>query len=676
MAKHENEHQESIEKAEAELQKKTDRRSVDKSPDDAASEVKTHEEAHDSRDESADSAASKDEAKPGDTADAARGAGLDTQADRDAAEADEVEPLTISSGESEDTPARDTQSPSSNKGWWRWVRTHKKLTIPGVIVVMLAILAAVPATRYAAAGLVLKQNFKIAVVDSQTGKPVTNATIDLHGTKALTDNRGLAVVHVAVGDASLSVSKQYYRSSSAKVRVPIFKQKTTDSVALVATGRQVPVTVLNRITGKPVANAQVSAAGTEVRTDSKGEATLVLPANAATATATISASGYNALQASVKVTVVADAANNFQIVPAGKVYFLSNASGKIDVVKTNLDGSGRQTVLAGTGSEDARSTALLASRDWKYLVLYAKRTTAAADTGSLFLIDTSNDQLTSIDSGNATFVPIGWDGDSFVYQVNRNNYANGQPKAQALKTYDAAAKKIVVLDETNAAAPGGGFYWGQSFGNIFILGDEIVYSKALFGYDGAHMQNVPAGFYSIKADGSGKRTIKEYVVASGESFSNASVNFDAQVYDQHGFYFQGYSYGMASLDNTIYKYDDGKLTAAANQSSVYANQDQNGYPTYLASPSGSQTFWSEPRDGKTSLFVGDSDAQNARTVLSTSDYASYGWYTDSYLLVSKNSSELYIMSAAASGNTQPLKVTDYYRPDLRFYGYGGGYGGL
>ncbi len=646
MAKHENEHQEPTEKeAAAELQKEADRRSADKSQDAAA--------------------------------DADRDTELDAPADQAAAEIDEVEPLTVGSDESRDVPARDVKPPSGGKGWWRWVRTHKKLTIPGIIIVVLAMLAAVPTTRYAVAGLVLKQNFTIAVVDSQTGKPVTSATIDLHGTKALTDNQGLAVMHVAVGNANLYISKQYYRSSSTKIRVPIFKQKSTHRAVLVATGRQVPVTVLNRITGKPVANAQVSAAGTEVRTDSKGEAILVLPANAATATATISANGYNALQASVKVTVVADAANNFQIVPAGKVYFLSNASGKIDVVKTNLDGSGRQTVLAGTGSEDPGSTALLASRDWKYLVLYAKRTTDAADAGSLFLIDTSNDQLTSIDSGNATFVPVGWDGDSFVYRVNRNNYANGQPKAQALKTYDAVARKIVVLDETNAAAPGGGFYWGQSFAHTFILGDQIVYSKALFGYDGAHMQNVPAGFYSIKADGSGKKTIKEYVVANGGYFGNASVNFDAQVYDQHGFYFQAYSYGIASIDNTIYKYDDGKLTTAASQGSVYANQDtQNGYTTYLASPNGSQTFWSEPRDGKTSLFVGDDDAQNPRTVLSTSDYVAYGWYTDNYLLVSKNSSELYIMSAAASGNTQPLKVTDYYRPDVRFYGYGGGYGGL
>jgi Tol biopolymer transport system component len=93
----------------------------------------------------------------------------------------------------------------------------------------------------------------------------------------------------------------------------------------------------------------------------------------------------------------------------------------------------------------------------------------------------------------------------------------------------------------------------------------------------------------------------------------------------------------------------------------------------LLSPSGSNSFWAEARDGKSALFVGDQDGKNPKQVASLSEYTSYGWFTDDYLLVSKGSSELYIMSKAGG---KPQKITDYYKPSVNYQGYGGGYGGL
>jgi hypothetical protein len=99
----------------------------------------------------------------------------------------------------------------------------------------------------------------------------------------------------------------------------------------------------------------------------------------------------------------------------------------------------------------------------------------------------------------------------------------------------------------------------------------------------------------------------------------------------------------------------------------------SSYPTYLLSPSGSKTFWADPRDGKYSLIVGDAEGKNGKQIAELSDYNAYGWYTDDYVLVSKGSSELYILPAA--GGTA-LKVTDYHKPGFDLRGYGYGYGGL
>jgi hypothetical protein len=100
----------------------------------------------------------------------------------------------------------------------------------------------------------------------------------------------------------------------------------------------------------------------------------------------------------------------------------------------------------------------------------------------------------------------------------------------------------------------------------------------------------------------------------------------------------------------------------------------SSYPTYLQSPSANDTFWAEPRDGKNTLFIGNEDGQKGKQIASLSEYFTYGWFTDDYLLVSKNSSELYIMPKGGSKNA--IKISDYHKPVQNFYGYGGGYGGI
>ena len=100
------------------------------------------------------------------------------------------------------------------------------------------------------------------------------------------------------------------------------------------------------------------------------------------------------------------------------------------------------------------------------------------------------------------------------------------------------------------------------------------------------------------------------------------------------------------------------------------------YPTYLLSPNSLHTFWYEPRDGKNTLFTGTPNGEAGKEIASLSEYVPYGWYSDDYLLVSKNSSELYILPATGAGETgQVLKISDYHKPAVSFLGYGGGYGG-
>lgn len=542
---------------------------------------------------------------------------------------------------------------------WYWLKARKKITIPAGVVVLLLLLAAVPFTRYVFAGMVLKSDFAVEVADTKTGRPITNVTVALDGKSVKTDNKGLATLHVKVGHGTLSTTKKYYTSSDVKVLVPIGSSKQPYDVKMTATGRQVPVTVLNKITGKPVENALVRAADTEAKTDAKGLAVIVLPADKATLPAEVSGTGFNDTNVTIDVTDQTVKQNSLQITPSGKVYFLSKLSGTIDVVKTNLDGTDRQTVLAGTGNEDDSGTVLLASRDWKYLALLSQRDTSGQP--KLYLITTATDKLTEMDSGNATFSLVGWSGSTFVYSVTRNNVQNWEPNGQAIKTYDASAGKLSTIDQTTGEGTSDGDYYKTTYGQVFEFGNELDYTLNVEG-TASRLSGKSANLMSINVDGSSKKTVKSFPIPNGYNYSYAVY---AEPYDADGIYVEVYD----GNNDTYYEYDNDKLTTA----NITNAQFYSGYPTYLQSPSGNQTFWSEARDGKNTLFVGDDDGKNGKQIATLSDYNTYGWYTNDYLLVSKDSSELYVMPV---GGGTALKISDYHKPQNSYPGYGGGYGGL
>jgi hypothetical protein len=590
--------------------------------------------------------------------------------------AEDEKPIEIEDGAEQpvesDQPAK---HPKPEAGWRAhldrfktWYGQRKKWTIPASILLLILILAGVPFSRYALAGLAVKKDMSVRILDATANTPVSGATVSIGGISAETDGTGKAILHkVKAGHHNVTFSKKYYKDTNANLLVPIMAQKSTPEIQMTATGRQVKITVTNSISKKTLAEVSISVADVTAKTDKDGSAIIVLPAGSGEQKAKLSLSGFNDAEATVKLSDDKIQENSFSLTPSGEVYFLSKLSGKIDVVKTNLDGTRRQTVLAGTGKEDDRGTVLLASRDWKYLALLSKR---AGGLPTLYLIDTSDDSLTTMDTGDADFQPAGWVNDDFVYTVTRHATQLWQAGRQILKGFNAPSKKTTTLDQTAASGANQSNYITELIGGVYAYGDQILYIKnwttAYTNSSSSDFTSKQATFNGVKADGSGKRAIKSFGLAAGTSAID--ITLDDRVENPGAIELH---FADGTKDN-FYVYANGQVKdqAGTTADSFYSAD----YPTYLQSPSGESTFWAESRDGKNSLFTGDASGQSAKQVATLSDYNTYGWFTDNYLLVSKNSSELYIMSKA--GDQPAIKISDYHKPSVTFQGYGGGYGGL
>lgn len=556
--------------------------------------------------------------------------------------------------------------PTEKPGFKSKLKKVLKSKITWIIVVLLVIvLFAVPYTRYKILGTFIKKSVTISVVDSKTKSPVSNAEVSVNGEQLKTDAEGQIRTKLGVGPVKLDIKKQYYKTSEKTVFIGVYDTQDP-KLDLQATGRQVPITVINRITGQPVSNAHVSVLSTSVKTDKKGKATIVLPAATSREDTVIKAKGYNTANPYVYITDNVIPENTFALTPVGKVYFLSNQTGKIDVVKTNLDGTDRTVVLAGVGKEEAHNTSLLASRDWRYVLLKAKRDSAQP---ALYLIDTVDDKVDQIEGGTGNIEMIGWYGHYFMYSITNNSISQSQNGKQVVKSYDADKDELKQIDQTQAEG-NTSTYGHQVFNNFHILNNILTYTVQWNAYDatgnGFNFAGKNGSIRGVQPNGQNK---KDY-----QTFPAAGVG-----------YIQSAQYGPQSVYYSVYNSDNGKTSYYQfdnNSATAIKNIDQSDlnktYPTYLVSPAGNRTLWSDVRDGKYTIFLGDSNGKNPKqTPSSTGDYAPYGWYSDDLILVTKDSNQLFVMPIEGLPATkQPLKVANYYRPATTISGYGYGYGGL
>jgi hypothetical protein len=530
-----------------------------------------------------------------------------------------------------------------------WANPKKRYGgIAGGIVLLIAVLFAVPYTRYELLALGVKEPVTVTVVDSKSGKPVSGVVVRIGDKEQTTDESGVVTFRVRPGKTNVSLSKDFYQSTKRSFTVTLSRSHNRLRQPILALGRHVPIKVVDAVSGKPLAGTEITSGGGETKTDATGQATITVASSATSQDASIQVDGYKTQSLSITITNDLVAANTVRMIPTGTVDFLSNKSGTIDVVSSDLDGGNRRIILAGTGNEEP-GTVLTPSPDGQYLALLSRRTGGNSSTASVYVIDTTNkNQLTTVDKGAATFQVIGWSGSHLIYVVNRNNAQIWEPNRQAIKSYNATSGKTVTLGQASGAGTGVYNFASSTLSEPIPLKNEVVYLVSWQTSYSQLLAGQSASLVSIKPDGSARRTIKAVPVPAGVSYYSLSMNR----YAPNGVYLQVPS----GTDNTktTYEYEDGTLSAKTLSDTEF----YKAYGPYYVAPSGNATLWAETRDGINTLLIGDSGGANGKVIASLKDYSPLGWFSEKYLLLSKSSSELYLVAADGSGS--PLKVNDYY----------------
>lgn len=536
-----------------------------------------------------------------------------------------------------------------------WVATHKLWTMLAGLSVVLLVGGGIVATtdaRYVVMNLFGKAAVQVVVTDATTHQPIPEVTINLAGKTATSDAKGILRLNgVAYGRTTLSAKKLAYADAQKEV---VVGPEPRFDLELSPVGTRLTLQAANVLSGKAVGSVKASFGGSDALGDSTGKISLVIPPQkAATADITLSADGFN--QKKVTVTL-AKPSTAVTLTPAGSVYFLSKRTGTINVMKTSLDGSDQKVVLAGTGSEREGNTVLLASRDWKYVALLARR---SGENEALYVIDTHDDTLKSVDEGKAAFTPTGWMGHRFVYTVQRQDKQYYEAKQTAVKTYNADAEKLSTVDENEAS---GDQYSSevQNFSSVYIVAGGFVYTRHWYGTVGADRK---VEVILVGEDGT-KKALKSYP-SSAYSGANVLAVGPDELYIS--------LFATGSGTGKVVEYEHQQVADSTIKPDDLYNKP---YPTKLLSPGGSATFWGEDRDGKVTLLVGDGDGENGKDFIKQGDYSAYGWYGDDYLLVSKGGSELFVIARSSADSQKPLKLTDYHKPSYSLSGYGYGYGGL
>ena len=532
----------------------------------------------------------------------------------------------------------------------------KKIKLVGSIFIgIFLLLAIIPATKYIIPSFVVKKQIQVRIQDAQ-GRPAGNAAIIVKGDLYTADQNGFVTLkRLPVGNYEIKASSTFYETAEHTVLIPLFRQPKVQTITLRTVGEITYVQIKNRISGRGLGGIKITSqvAGNGVTND-EGIAIISIPKGSTQSDAKITGDTVNDQSITIKAGGAA-ADNTFFATPKGRIAYVRSGQ-KLQVVTSNLDGTNEQVALDGTGNEDVLDTQLLSSPSQKFAALKSRRDGAAA----LYIVNLENSQIATVESTGASYIPVGWRNDVFVYVIYTKQ-AVWQPGAYVLKAYNALNNQTTLLDSSRAEGVSVLDYASEVFENIYILPEGIVYAKKWQSsyYYGARLADKRMTITVAQPDGT-KTNVSEW-----QAGYNATIKTKQVAPKELSVFVE-----LDGVKRSYYKYSDIQVKQYGE-----AGEDVFKDPTltkYYSSPNNLFSTWYDNVLSRN--FIATIKNTATAPLDLPSSYKVVGWYGSDYiLLLDTISNELKITSrdsAQKSGNT--LKIAEVYVPQQSYTaaGYG------
>lgn len=252
------------------------------------------------------------------------------------------------------------------------------------------------------------------------------ARVTLDGQSAETNDHGQARFMASYGQATIKVEKAGYETAEHVVNIDFnpflglvgedSRQEKQLELQLKTIGLLLKFQLVDWLTGLPVNYGEVAVGDMVTSPDEQGFVSIVVPpTESETVAVEANVEGYVAK--SMQLTIQADSLQQMAIVPAGKLYFMSNRTGELGVYSSDIDGGNVSPVVAPS-SKETSAIDFSPSPSGSYAVLASTREGARDDSNNLlqklYVVNLKDGSLGAVDDG-LWFDFIDWSGDTLVY---------------------------------------------------------------------------------------------------------------------------------------------------------------------------------------------------------------------------------------------------------------------
>jgi hypothetical protein len=513
----------------------------------------------------------------------------------------------------------------------------------GVAALLLLFVFLVAPVRNAIAGTFVKRDVSLVITETRTGEVVQDAVVTIGSAEYKTSDTGSVILKdLRPGTHTATIEKPFYESTKIAVQVSAVTSPRQVRTQIEAKGRLTKVIVKNKLSGLPVHEVNIKTdGGSYARTNERGEATVVLQFAEQQTTATVS--GETIATKTAIIRPAQDALTNLiEVMPAGRMVYLSGSAQTPDVTSVGLDGNDVKQIIAASGFEEGSKTQLFPHVKQQWAVLHSKRDGGVAMPR---LLHTTTGELVPMVTDNALYTPVGWINDAFVYRAKTNTGGQFYTETEELRAYDMQARTTEVLYTTRWEGTSSVDYAQERIGEVYNMSNAVYFEtswRASY-YYGSRLADKKMTISYIDAEQ------QVSVLQDWPAGYNASIRSVKNKPNRLIVFAQ-----LDGVKNTFWEVSkDVSVESAILTPADFTNKQ---YPTYVVSPNGVSTIWKGVSEQERYVFIGDSSATSVRVFSTDQSYATYAWYNDDYVFLQKNSDIYIIGRGGVKDRVVPVRI--------------------